>query len=180
MRRHDQAIGVRTSADQMTVLTPDDQTMRGTYWYDLRTRRPVAAFAKRVMDAVIALPLLVATLPLLLILAALRGGFTFEARSGFRGREFAMVRFGRRGRHFDALPQLFNVLEGTMSLVGPRALLSSECNAAMRRFTVHPGIVGPQTSEEERRYVNDWSLAGDFLMLLRWLAWSRPASPDRG
>ena len=180
MRRHEQAIGVRTSGGQIAVLTSTDDTMRGTYWYDLRARRPVAALAKRAMDVAIALPLFVAALPLLAMLGMLRNGFTLEARSGFRGREFGMLRFVRRGRYFDALPQLFNVLEGTMSLVGPRALPSSECDAAMRRFSVQPGMIGPRSAEDERRYVNEWSLAGDVLTLLRWLVSSRPVSPDRG
>lgn len=180
MRRHEQAIGVRTSGGQIAVLTSTDDTMRGTYWYDLRARRPVAAFAKRAMDIAVALPLFVVALPFLAALGLLRGGFTLDPRSGFRGREFGMLRFVRRGRYFDALPQLFNVLEGTMSLVGPRALPSSECDAAMRRFSVQPGMIGPRSAEEERRYVNEWSLAGDVVILLRWLGSSRPASPDRG
>jgi lipopolysaccharide/colanic/teichoic acid biosynthesis glycosyltransferase len=54
-----------------------------------------------------------------------------------------------RGWYFDELPQLFNVLKGDMSLVGPRpetpefiALLSRE---ERRVLSVRPGIVGPST-----------------------------------
>ena len=46
----------------------------------------------------------------------------------------------------DELPQLFNVLNGTMSLVGPRPHLAAEVAAmspsAQRRAAVRPGITG--------------------------------------
>lgn len=93
---------------------------------------------------------------------------------------------GRVLRRFslDELPQLFNVLEGTMSLVGPRPLLTSDLQrfhlrSQMRRFSVPPGITGlwqvsgrSLTTEEERmnldrQYVNDWSLSRDLAILLR-------------
>jgi lipopolysaccharide/colanic/teichoic acid biosynthesis glycosyltransferase len=94
--------------------------------------------------------------------------------------------WGRFLRRFsiDELPQLFNVLEGSMSLVGPRPLLLSDLGNfplrnQMRRFSVHPGLTGlwqvsgrSSTSEEERleldkQYVNDWSLWLDVKILAR-------------
>lgn len=83
----------------------------------------------------------------------------------------------------DELPQLFNVIGGSMSLVGPRPPLPSEvalyADHVHRRFLVKPGITGIwQVSgrstlswEESVRldlsYVENWSLLGDFVILLK-------------
>jgi lipopolysaccharide/colanic/teichoic acid biosynthesis glycosyltransferase len=51
-----------------------------------------------------------------------------------------------RRTSLDELPQLFNVLHGEMSLVGPRPVLSWEAQlfeeAYQQRFVVKPGITG--------------------------------------
>ncbi|MFB9725353.1 sugar transferase [Haloechinothrix salitolerans] len=81
----------------------------------------------------------------------------------------------------DELPQLLNVLAGSMSLVGPRPPLPSECAEypphVRRRLLVKPGMTGlwqvsgrSDLSWEESvrldlRYVEDWSLALDALIL---------------
>lgn len=83
----------------------------------------------------------------------------------------------------DELPQLWNVLVGDMSLVGPRPPLPSEVaqyeQDAYRRLLVKPGITGLwQVSgrsnlswEESIRldlyYVENWSLIGDIVILFR-------------
>ena len=92
---------------------------------------------------------------------------------------------GRFLRRFslDELPQLVNVLTGSMSLVGPRPPLASEVAVyethVHRRFLVRPGITGlwqiggrsNLSWEESVRldlyYVENWSMAGDFLILWR-------------
>jgi exopolysaccharide biosynthesis polyprenyl glycosylphosphotransferase len=89
-----------------------------------------------------------------------------------------------RASSLDELPQLFNVLLGHMSLVGPRPMsvrdvsLFSEA-ALMRRFTVKPGITGlwqvsgrsalgfDQWIKLDFNYIDDWSLGLDFLILAR-------------
>jgi len=94
----------------------------------------------------------------------------------------AVGRFIRRFS-IDEVPQLFNVLRGEMSLVGPRPQLRREVellsDAARRRLLVKPGMTGLwQVSgrsdlswEDSVRldvyYVENWSLAGDLLILLR-------------
>lgn len=83
----------------------------------------------------------------------------------------------------DELPQLFNVIGGSMSLVGPRPPLPREvelyADHVHRRFLVKPGITGLwQVSgrsslswEESVRldlsYVENWTLVGDFVILVK-------------
>jgi lipopolysaccharide/colanic/teichoic acid biosynthesis glycosyltransferase len=84
----------------------------------------------------------------------------------------------------DELPQLFNVLEGTMSLVGPRPLREIDLaklprRSMVRRFATPPGItglwqvsgrsdlVGGRALQLDREYVDRWSLSLDFEILLR-------------
>lgn len=92
---------------------------------------------------------------------------------------------GRVMRRFslDELPQLFNVIGGSMSLVGPRPPLPAEvemyADHVHRRFLAKPGITGLwQVSgrsslswEESVRldlsYVENWTFAGDLVILLR-------------
>ena len=77
----------------------------------------------------------------------------------------------------DELPQLFNVLQGTMSMVGPRPALPSEVaewdDEVVERLRVLPGLTGmwqvwgrSDTSFETYKrldlyYVDNWSLAHD-------------------
>jgi lipopolysaccharide/colanic/teichoic acid biosynthesis glycosyltransferase len=93
---------------------------------------------------------------------------------------------GRFLRKFsvDELPQLFNVLRGEMSLVGPRPLLRADLKnfpfaTYARRFAVKPGLTGlwqvsgrSLCAEEERlrldvEYVERWSFGLDLLILAR-------------
>ena len=64
------------------------------------------------------------------------------------GDDERLVPFGRflRSTSLDELPELFNVLKGEMSLVGPRPLLpqylTRYTSEQMRRHEVRPGITG--------------------------------------
>lgn len=62
-----------------------------------------------------------------------------------------LIKFGKliRKLHLDELPQLFNVLKGEMSIIGPRPerpsfvqKLSSEIHDYRKRLLVRPGITG--------------------------------------
>lgn len=91
----------------------------------------------------------------------------------------------------DELPQLFNVLAGQMSIVGPRPFVEEESEHlsgwAARRFEVRPGITGlwqvsgrNELSTEDLRqldfvYVASWSLWWDLKIL-----WDTPRAMLRG
>lgn len=87
-----------------------------------------------------------------------------------------------RDTSLDELPQLFNVLKGDLSLVGPRPLVPKELEAYERHnliLSVKPGITGlaavsgrRNLSFEERRkldvyYVQNWSLWLDLQILVK-------------
>src|SRR4249920_2441403 len=90
-------------------------------------------------------------------------------------------RFLRR-TGLDELPQLWNVLRGQMSLVGPRPdLVEQAANYTeqdRRRLTVAPGITGwsqvsgresigwPERIEQDLWYVDHWSLGLDLKIIL--------------
>lgn len=96
-----------------------------------------------------------------------------------------VTRVGYYLRRFslDELPQLFNVLDGSMTLVGPRPITVAEIDKYQDTFDryceVKPGITGlwqtsgrSHLSYEERvqldnRYVEDWSLKFDCVLLCR-------------
>ncbi len=88
-----------------------------------------------------------------------------------------------RRTYLDELPQLFNVLIGTMSLVGPRPVVPEELTEyephADELLSVRPGLFGAWTSRGRERpdyperarlelnYVRNHSLAGDMTILIR-------------
>jgi len=96
------------------------------------------------------------------------------------------VGFILRRYSLDELPQLFNVLAGTMSLVGPRPALPEEAanygEEVHRRLAVRPGITGlwqvsgrsdlpwEEAVRLDLRYVENWSFALDLQIL--WKTWS--------
>lgn len=70
-----------------------------------------------------------------------------------------------RKTSIDELPQLFNVLKGDMSLVGPRPLLASYipfyAEQELKRFDVLPGITGLAQIEGRHNASWDTRLAND-------------------
>ena len=114
-------------------------------------------------------------------------GVLFKVRDDPR-----ITRIGRVIRKYslDELPQLFNVLSGRMSLVGPRPPLAAEVarygDDMRRRLLVKPGITGlwqisgrndlswDETKQLDLRYVENWSLGSDLLIL-----WKTPSAVAR-
>lgn len=168
---------------------------------------------KRLIDFTIALLGLLLTAPILAIIAL---GVWFDVgspvlfrqvRPGLHGRPFTLVKFrtmrgdgapqsdeqrltsfGRwlRATSLDELPELWNILRGDMSLVGPRPLLMQYLplytTQQMRRHEVRPGLTGwaqvngrnALTWDDKFRldvwYVDNRSLLLDLRILLRTAA----------
>lgn len=131
-------------------------------------------FLKRIMDLSLSIPLIAFTLPVFLSIAIFlfitqRKVFFFQKRPGLNGELFTVFKFktmkdspeggqiseekrittaGKflRKTNLDELPQLFNVLLGSMSLVGPRPFLTEYLTlyneVQKKRHLVKPGITG--------------------------------------
>jgi lipopolysaccharide/colanic/teichoic acid biosynthesis glycosyltransferase len=165
----------------------------------------VAAVIKRATDLVLGLPLLLLALPILAFASLVlrlqgRGLLRRELRGGWHGEPFTMYRLDvdRHAAHATAfhrilcrlsiseLPQLFNVLFGQMSLVGPRPELLEHVRQysawQQRRLNIKPGITGlaqvnglreKHSSEEKTRYdlqyIVHWTPVADLVLLLQTL-----------
>ncbi|MGA9589641.1 MAG: sugar transferase [Salegentibacter sp.] len=132
--------------------------------------KPIIDFSFALIGLLILSPLL---LVIIVLLAIANGGkpFFFQSRPGKNGKIFRIVKFrtmtdardakgdllpdserltgaGKivRKTSIDEIPQLFNVLKGEMSLIGPRPLLPQYLEIysprQSRRHEVRPGITG--------------------------------------
>lgn len=97
-----------------------------------------------------------------------------------------ITKFGAflRKTSMDELPQLWNILKGDMSFVGPRPLISSEIRAHRLRleygvYRFRPGLTGlaqingrddislMKKMKLDKEYCDNWSLKLDLIILLR-------------
>jgi exopolysaccharide biosynthesis polyprenyl glycosylphosphotransferase len=112
--------------------------------------------------------------------ANISDGLLFKMRND--PRVTPVGRFLRR-MSLDELPQLFNILGGSMSLVGPRPPLPDEVarydSSVSRRLLVKPGLTGlwqisgrsdlpwEEAVRLDLRYVENWSLALDLSIVFK-------------
>jgi len=105
-----------------------------------------------------------------------------------------ITRVGRvlRKTHMDEIPQLWSILVGDMSVVGPRAawtkeeeVLEQETDAWRKRWFVKPGLTGlaqindAKSTDPERKlrydiqYIREQSFWGDVAIVIRqlWKVW---------
>ncbi len=110
-------------------------------------------------------------------------GWAFKMKNDPR-----IIPFGKFLRRFslDELPQLWNVLKGDMSLVGPRPALPEEVDKfelwERRRLSMKPGMTGLwQVSGRNKlpnekwvlydlEYIDNWSLANDIKIIFKTIA----------
>lgn len=97
-----------------------------------------------------------------------------------------ITKFGKilRKTSLDELPQLWNILKGDMSFVGPRPLISSEIRAHRLRleygvYRFRPGLTGwaqingrddisiMKKMKLDKEYCDKWSLKLDLIILIR-------------
>jgi len=198
----------------MPVLTLSETPLKGTSQFAKAVEDRVLSAALLVMLA----PLM-ALIACAIKLGSKGPVFFRQERTGWSGRKFAIWKFRsmvvhepeegvvqQASRHdprvtrvgailrrtsLDELPQLFNVLRGEMSLVGPRPhALQHDAEYSQRildyfaRHHIKPGITGLaqvrghrgetrdinqmiQRVESDIEYINNWSLWLDFIILLR-------------
>ncbi|QXT62945.1 sugar transferase [Tessaracoccus palaemonis] len=118
-------------------------------------------------------------------LAELPDGHTVNQRMFKLADDPRVTRIGRFIRRYsiDELPQLFSVVIGDMSLIGPRPALPSEVSHytadERQRLRVRPGITGlwqvsgrsdltwEQTVRLDLRYIDNWSPWADLAILFK-------------
>ncbi|HEX6002325.1 MAG TPA: sugar transferase [Hyphomicrobiaceae bacterium] len=173
--------------------------MRRYYWQLKRAFDVTAAIC-----AIVLLAPLLLLLAVLVVIDIGAPAIFWQQRPGIGGRPFRLYKFRTMARPYDAdgnrladddrltgtgrflrrsrldeLPQLFNILIGEMSFVGPRPLLATDqCPAIDGRLAVRPGITGwaqikggrklsaPDKAALDVWYVNNASLRVDFQILV--------------
>jgi lipopolysaccharide/colanic/teichoic acid biosynthesis glycosyltransferase len=112
-------------------------------------------------------------------------GIVLEWRMDKRGYDPRITRIGRFLRRWslDEVPQLFNVLRGDMSLIGPRPVVKAETHLYKHLLPFYlaatPGLSGlwqvsgrsdldyETRASLDAAYVQTWSLRTDFMIFLR-------------
>lgn len=199
-----------TETRKVIDLTQLDEALPARGWEPPKghpTRGLYARIGKEILDVSLGMTLVVVTLPVqIAVLVAtaigyLRWPVLKLPRAGKGGRPFFMYRFATapadadqqawpgmaafiRRWGLDELPQLWNVLMGQMSLVGPRPRAPRDSDFdglwQQQRQTVKPGVTGlaqlesrdrgtyqPRTAHFDIQYIDRLSLRADVRILIR-------------
>ena len=160
---------------------------------------------KRLFDIVVSFVALVILSPLFLIICLINlftpdcKVFFSHERRGRRGKPFTIYKFQTMknstpncatgelenpDQYITKLPQLWNILKGDMSFVGPRPLISSEIRAHRLRleygvYRFRPGLTGwaqvngrddislMKKMKLDKEYCDNWSIGLDLKILWR-------------
>jgi len=144
-------------------------------------------FIKRPLDIIIAVPLIIFFSPLFILVSFLififngKPIFFIQTRPGYKSKIFKIIKFSTmynsdknnklsdknrvtkigkflRMSSIDELPELFNILKGEMSFVGPRPLLTEYLiiynNEQIKRHDCIPGLTG--LAQVNGRNITEW------------------------
>jgi len=144
-------------------------------------------FIKRPLDIIIAIPLIIFFSPLFILVSFVififngKPIFFIQSRPGYKSKIFKIIKFrtmynydknnklsdenrvtkiGKflRMSSIDELPELFNILKGEMSFVGPRPLLTEYLtiynNEQIKRHNCIPGLTG--LAQVNGRNITEW------------------------
>ena len=159
-------------------------------------------YIKRILDIIISLVSIIVLIPIYAFIALIikivdKSNVIYtQIRTGKNGKEFKIykfktmdekhrvTKFGKllRTTSLDELPQLFNVLKGDMSLIGPRPWITDYYkrfnDEQKKRVTVRPGIIGLaqakgrnsigifQKIDYDLKYVNNITFINDLLIFI--------------
>ena len=142
-------------------------------------------FIKRLLDIVFSLILIILLSPLMIIVGIISkcatGQFIFKQyRDGLNKKKFMMYKFSSikpsreyskllnviRSFGLNELPQLFNILKGDMSFIGPRPFITGEPLPKYpdkKTYTVRPGVISLATANGRRKISHEERLDYDLI-----------------
>ena len=142
-------------------------------------------FIKRILDIINSILLIIILLPLMIIVGLISfiitGHIIYkQKRDGLNKKSFTMYKFSSikkdktynkvlnamRSFGLNELPQLFNILKGDMSFIGPRPFITGEVLPMYPDkpfYTVRPGVVSLATAKGRRRLTHEKRLEYDLI-----------------
>ena len=140
-------------------------------------------FIKRVLDIINSLLLIILFLPIMIIVGLIclliTGHIIYKQnRDGLNKKSFTIYKFSSikpdrkyskilnviRSFGLDEIPQLFNILKGEMSFIGPRPFITGEPLPSYpdkKTYTVRPGVISLATANGRRKISHEQRLVYD-------------------